>query len=288
LVNPPNDEELAEVMLQVRKGKGIGQDVWDVVTASLFVSPERRGQLRTSVEMSVRQMAKQADSLQGLRERLRGTREEILRKTLTTEDRGTDQFSVLLDAAANLAQEELVLKVRHAERLELRGRHLERIRKLEQQAAEGMVAGTHTKVDQLRATAARISAEIARHSERYPDNFPGRMEAHIERVEGLQVLYGGILAKALHSVPGGEQEKLAVAATSLAVARAELESARGNHAQALCYQRVAYVAARRGVDAAGAGHSAAVLPIDVVLNHHRRMIDVRRTLVAAERRYGDP
>jgi hypothetical protein len=288
LRNPPNDEELAKVILPALKGEEIDREAWDLVTIYLHVSPERWEQLKPSVELSVQQLAKQADSLEGLCEHLRVTREEILRKTLTTKDRGTDEFSALLDAAANFAQAEIALKVRHAERLELRGRHLERVRKLEQRAAEGAKSGTHTKVDQLRATAARISAEIALHSERYPEALPGRLDALITHLEAARVDYERILRKRIARVPGGEQERLAVAATSLAVARAELESARGNHAKALFYQRVAWVAAQKAAGAVDAAYSAGTLRLDTVIRAKQHLFEIRLSLLDLERRYGDP
>lgn len=285
---PPGDEELTEAVLSAIRAGTIGRRDWDLVSAYLHDSPEKRTELKASVQASAKQLKQQAKRLGEVEDLHCRTRENIARQILTTDDVGNAHFTALLDAVSDHTQAELAGTIRHEERLGIRTRHLERSKKLERQASEGLKSGEYSQVDHLRATTARLAAEITLHGERYPDTLPRQLEAHLTRVEAMQITYLKVTALWEIGYPGGEEEKVAISAVALARSRAKLELARGDFAKALCYQRAAYVAGERGVQATLAAYETGTITLDMLVGAIVGVTDTWLALLDLERRYGDP
>ena len=294
LENPPNDEELTKAVLpRIRHDQSDDRteryeaqsDAFGIVKGYLAVRREREAEFKASVWASMLELERQADRLRELQEQYVETREKIARHLLTTDDTGSARFSAFLEAALHQAGSELGSTGRHEWRLRVRHRHLERFSQLEQQAFQGLKSGSQSRLDYLRARAARLAAEISLHREQFPGTSPNWLEAHLTRVATLQERYNRLLAVEMYADPGVQTEYIAKAAVALARARAELELLRGDYAKALCYRRSAYVAGLRGDDAASASYETGSTTLGCLLGLKRDMHDARTDLFDLEQRY---
>jgi hypothetical protein len=244
-------------------------------------------ELLASVEHSQHRLAALGDQLLDLRQQLRDARRAIVEARGQGDYGKSAQLVAMLDAKDHLVQAELDATKRHTERVEILERHVASMRKVRQRAVQAVADGRASELDRLRATAARLDAEIRLHTEQHPATTPEQLELLHGRVGVGQLLFNRVFALYKVGAPGGQADRCCLAAKNLAQWRAELEFARGEYDEALKYQRMARDAARQAVEAAQAAYDMGTVTLDVVLQAQTDLLAVEMKLIEWEARYGE-
>jgi len=175
---------------------------------------------------------------------------------------------------------------RHEEHLETLQSHLSWAKGWESRAAKAAHAEPGSELDALRAKAAKLQAEIRLREGQHPATTPEELDALHDIVAAAQAAYDKCY-RMFRAHTGYALDAL-LAGQKCASARAELEMARGEHAAAIRYQRMACAVAGGQVDVAKAYWQAGKVTVDGLCEAQTKRATARLKLLQWESRYESP
>jgi len=244
-------------------------------------------ELLASVQQSQHRLAALNDQLLDLRQQLRDVRRAIVEASRKGDYGKSTRLVAMLGAQGDLVQAELDVTSRHVKRVRILQLHLASMRGIEESAVKALADARASELDRLRATAARLEAEIRLHLQEQPSATPEQLEVLHARVRAAQQLFNAIYAMCQARAPGGEFGTCCQTAKDLAERRAELEFARGKYDVALKYQRIARDAARQAAEAAQAAYRFGTVTPDTVSQAQTDLCATKMKLFQWETRYGE-